>query len=172
MLFPGWDDSAKKPTPTRVRSSSSTKRSGAHASITLPILLSALSPGDEGWKPTDAEVQRAHEMLAGSWQFLSINDKGEILGPRLVESRFARDGILTIADRLMTIVNPVTGENRTATYRIDPSKSPRRIDLIMRDDRLLRGIYKFEGDNLTLCLQPDEARQRTGGFFVDRKART
>ena len=126
--------------------------------LLLPILLSALSPGDDGWKPTDAEIQRAHEMLAGSWQFLSINDKGENLGPRLVESRFARDGILTIADRRMTIANPVTGEKRVATYRIDPSKSPRRIDLITRDDRLLRGIYKFEGDNLTLCLQPDEAR--------------
>ncbi len=125
--------------------------------LLLPILLSALSPGDDGGKPTDAEIQRAHEMLAGSWQFLSINDKGEILGPRLVESRFARDGILTIADRRMTIANPVTGEKRTATYRIDPSKSPRRIDLFTRDDRLLRGIYKFENDNLTLCLQPDEA---------------
>jgi uncharacterized protein (TIGR03067 family) len=132
--------------------------------VLLPILLSALSPGDDGGKPTDAEIRRAHELLAGSWQFLSINDKGEILGPRLVESRFARDGILTIADRLMTIANPVTGENRTATYRIDPSKSPRRIDLITRDDRLLRGIYKVEGDNLTLCFQPDESRNIPADF--------
>jgi uncharacterized protein (TIGR03067 family) len=132
--------------------------------LLLPILLTALSPGDDGWKPTDVEIQRAHEMLAGSWQFLSINDKGEILGPRLVESRFARDGILTIADRRMTIDNPVTGEKRMATYRIDPSKSPRRIDLITRDDRLLRGIYKFEGDNLTLCLQPDEERSIPADF--------
>ena len=124
--------------------------------LLLPILLSALSAVDDGWKPTDIELQRAHEMLAGSWQFLSINDKGEVLGPRLVETRFARDGILTIADRQINIVNPVTGDKRTATYRIDPSKSPRRIDLITRDDRMLRGIYKFDGDNLTLCLQPEE----------------
>jgi uncharacterized protein (TIGR03067 family) len=127
--------------------------------LLLPILLSALSAGDDGWKPTDAQLQRAHDMLAGSWQFLSISDKGENLGPRLVETRFARDGILTVADRRMTIVNPVTGEQRIATYRLDPSKSPRRIDLFTRDDRILRGIYKFENDNLVLCLQPDEGKE-------------
>jgi uncharacterized protein (TIGR03067 family) len=126
--------------------------------LLLPILLSALSAGDDGWKPTDAQLQAAHEMFAGSWQFLSINDKGENLGPRLVETRFARDGILNVADRRMTIVNPVTGEQRIATYRLDPSKSPRRIDLFTRDDRILRGIYKFENDNLILCLQPDEEK--------------
>ena len=127
--------------------------------LLLPILLSTLATGDDGWKPTDLELKRAHEMLAGSWQFLSINDKGEKLGPRLVETRFARDGILIIADRRMTIVNPVTGEERTATYRIDPSRSPRRIDLFTRDDRILAGIYKFENDNLVLCLQPAEGKE-------------
>ena len=132
--------------------------------LLLPILLSALSPGDDGWKPTAAELARAHEMLAGSWQFLSISDKGEILGPRLVETRFARDGMLTIADRQINIVNPVTGEKRTATFRIDPSKSLRRIDLFTRDDRILRGIYKFEDDSLTLCLQPDETRKVPADF--------
>jgi uncharacterized protein (TIGR03067 family) len=132
--------------------------------LLLPILLSALSPGDDGWKPTDADLQRAHEMLAGSWKFLSINDKGEKLGPKLVEARFARDGILTIADRRLTIANPMTGEERSAIYRIDPSKSPRRIDLFTRDDRILRGIYQFEGDNLVICLQHDESKSLPQGF--------
>ena len=132
--------------------------------LLLPILLSTLAAGDDGWKPTNAELQRAHEMLAGSWQFVSIDDKGEKLGPKLVETRFARDGILKIADRRMTIVNPVTGEQRTATYRIDPSKTPRRIDLFTRDDRILRGIYKFENDNLIICLQPGEGKDMPQGF--------
>ena len=59
-----------------------------------------------------------HEMLAGSWQILSINDKGENLGPRLVETRVARDGILVVANRQMTVVNPMTGQPRSATFRI------------------------------------------------------
>jgi hypothetical protein len=54
-------------------------------------------------------------MLTGSWQFLSINDKGEKLGPKLVEARFPRDGILTVADRRLTIANPLTGAERSAT---------------------------------------------------------
>ena len=134
--------------------------------LLLPILLSAVSSGDGESKPTNAELQRAHEMLMGSWQILSINDKGENLGPRLVETRFARDGILTVAGRQMTIVNPVTGEERAATYRIDPTKTPRRIDLITRDDRMLRGVYKFEDDNLVLCLQPAETKSIPTEFSV------
>ena len=130
----------------------------AHASITSADIAQHPGHRRRRLEADGLELQRAHEMLAGSWQFLSINDKGEKLGPRLVETRFARDGILTIADRRMTVVNPVTGEQRTATYRIDPSRSPRRIDLITRDDRILRGIYKFDDDNLVLCLQPDESR--------------
>ena len=33
-------------------------------------------------------------------------------------------------------------------FRIDPSQNPSRINVISRDDRILRGIYRFEGDQL------------------------
>jgi uncharacterized protein (TIGR03067 family) len=125
--------------------------------LLLPILLSAISMADEGSKATDAELRRAHELLSGSWEFISLTDKGETLGRKLVETRFAQDGILDIADRRMTIVNPQSGEKRTATYRIDPSTNPRRIDLITGNDRIFHGIYKFDDDALILCLQPGES---------------
>jgi uncharacterized protein (TIGR03067 family) len=134
--------------------------------LLLPIVLGAFTFADDDWKPTDAELQCAHEMLAGSWQFVSISDRGENLGPKLVESRFARDGVVVFANRKLTIVNPVTGETRAATYRIDPAKTPRRIDMITRDDRILRGIYKFEGDGLVLCLQPDDSKSLPEDFSV------
>jgi uncharacterized protein (TIGR03067 family) len=132
--------------------------------LLLPIMLSAISASDDGWKPTEAELIRAHELLAGSWQFISITDRGEKLGPGLVGTRFAQDGILNITDRQMTIVNPETGEKRTATYRIDPSKNPRRIDVITRNDRIFHGIYKFDDDNLIMCLQPGESGTVPEGF--------
>ena len=78
--------------------------------------------------------------------------------------RFAQDGRLTVADHQMVIVSPETGEKRTATFRIDPTKSPRQIDLFTRDDRIFRGIFKFEEEDLVVCLQPGDSTERPRDF--------
>jgi uncharacterized protein (TIGR03067 family) len=132
----------------------------------LSISLSAMSASDDGGRPADGDLARAHELLAGSWEFISLTEKGETLGPALIRNRFARDGVLAVADRKMTIVSPDTGEKRSATYRIDPTKSPLQIDLVTRNDRIFRGIYKFEGENLVLCLQPGDSASRPSEFSV------
>src|SRR4029077_3860953 len=95
---------------------------------------------------------------------VSITDKGEKLGSGLLGERFAQDGVLTVAGREMTIVSPETGEKRTATYRIDPTTSPRQIDLVTRNDRIFRGIYKFEDEDLIVCLQPGDRVDRPDDF--------
>ena len=133
-------------------------------STLLTIFLCASTGGDDGGKPGDTDLLRAHELLAGSWQFVSITDKGEKLGSGLLGERFAQDGVLTVAGREMTIVSPETGEKRTATYRIDPSARPRQIDLVTRNDRIFRGIYKFEDEDLIVCLQPGDRVDRPDDF--------
>ena len=132
--------------------------------LLLPILLCAISAQDDGARSPDGDLVRAHEMLAGSWKFVSMTDKGETLGSTLLGDKFARDGVLTVADRRMTIVSPETGEKRTATFRIDPGKTPRQIDLVTRDDRIFRGIYKFEDSDLVVCLQPGDSIARPEDF--------
>ena len=66
----------------------------------------------------------------------------------------------------MTIVSPETGEKRTATFRIDTTKNPRHIDLITKDDRIFRGIYKFDDQDLVVCLQPGDSAARPDDFMV------
>jgi len=132
--------------------------------LLLPILLCAISDGDDGAKLSGNDLLRAHEMLAGSWEFVSITDRGEKLGSGLLGERFAQDGRLTVADHQMVIVSPETGDKRTATFRIDPSKNPRQIDLFTRDDRIFRGIYKFDDEDLVVCLQPGDRIDRPDDF--------
>src|SRR5262249_31372862 len=132
--------------------------------LLLPIFLCAVVAGDDDGKPADRGLLRADELLAGSWQFVSITDKGEKLGSALLGEKFAQDGVLSVADHELTIVSPESGEKRTASYRIDATYSPRHIDLVTRDDRIFRGIYKFENEDLIVCLQPGDRVDRPSDF--------
>ena len=113
--------------------------------------------------PTPAELERAHRLLAGTWDVLEMVDDGETLSRDLIRSKLAAGGRIRVVNRSFEIVNPDTGEARTTAFRIDPSQNPRRIDVISRDDRILRGIYRFEGDELVICQQskPEEPRPDT-----------
>jgi len=113
--------------------------------------------------PTAAELERAHRLLAGTWDVLEMVDDGETLTRDLIRSKLAAGGQIRVVDRSFEIIKPDTGEARTTAFRIDPSQNPRRIDVISRDDRILRGIYRFEGDELVICQQtkPEEPRPDT-----------
>src|SRR4051812_36229809 len=98
----------------------------------LSLLLSGAvagdGPGSQG--PSPAELERAHSLLAGSWEVVSIVDDGETIGGALVRAKLAKDGRIRVANRSFEIVSPETGDGRTSAFRLDPSKLPRQIDII------------------------------------------
>ena len=102
--------------------------------------------------PSAGELRRAHELLAGNWDILSIVDDGEVLGPDLIRAKFAANGRVQIGTRSVAIVSPKSGERRLSAIRIDPSKTPSEVDVTTQFDEVLKGIYQFNGDQLVLCL--------------------
>lgn len=108
--------------------------------------------------PTPAMIQEAtladQQRLQGAWRLIS----GAVGGR---PSDAEENASWTIAGA--TIVMGLE-ERRERTFTLDPSKSPRRIDIVATSSdgtktEEIRGVYELRGDDLNVCLSSgDEPR--------------
>lgn len=132
---------------------------------TEPVASSVGSPRAAGARrATEAELNRDRDLLGGRWRILSIQDDGESLGPELIRTKIADDGVVRIGSRGISVVSPGDEQKRLWAYRIDPAASPREIDLTTQFDTVLKGVYTFEGDRLMVCVAKSEDDPRPSDF--------
>jgi uncharacterized protein (TIGR03067 family) len=87
--------------------------------------------------------------IVGEWvgEKAVAGGKEQPVPPGGITFTFAADGKLTVAEGKKE--RPDTG-----TYKTDPKKDPAEIDIIPPEDKkepTVQGIYKVDGDTLTLC---------------------
>lgn len=119
-----------------------------HAGPRLVAVLVAISLAGCGRHDAREEVTR----FTGNWAVVHL-ESGGIIIPK--EQRRGFDVTITDAHVQMN----VGVRQLRAVYVLRPAKSPREIDLEAIDDsgkdqpkRMTRGIYRWEGERLTLCL--------------------
>src|SRR5580765_896517 len=120
------------------------------------LLFAALMPAQERSKDLEA--------LQGEWKLVSVEP---MLEP-------GASYTVTIKGELWTIKAPgILGNGAaTTTIKIDPSKNPKTFDLMTKiGDKELRsqlGIYKLDGNTLTVCQTIGKADRPTEFTSSDR----
>lgn len=116
---------------------------------------------------TFAAAQTAESVAAETKRFQGVWSmiENEVNGVKAVDSQ-ARTWLLVVEDNQY---NPGSGETSVEyTFRIDPTMTPKSIDLIPHDGphrgKVLRGVYAFEGDTLIVCRGLDADDDRPAGL--------
>jgi uncharacterized protein (TIGR03067 family) len=124
--------------------------------VVLPFAVVLLMAADDPAKDAKKEKDR----LQGEWTMVSMETRG---------AKHSKDDVkkykLTIKGDKWTVMNGLsTGPGRT--FKIDPSKDPKTLDLTIKvgdKEKVSQGIYKLEGDTLTVC-RPEDNGERPKEF--------
>ncbi len=121
----------------------------------------AQSPAES--KPPTKETAKAdpatkdQELIQGKWQAVSGETANEKLTGALLQ------GIkLTFVGTKVSMTRG--GESGDASFTLDPTKTPKQIDLVVSDGSNSIGIYELDKDRLKLCLTDAKAEPRPTEF--------
>jgi uncharacterized protein (TIGR03067 family) len=130
------------------------------APVTVVATVVLAASGGIGARADDkADVEKERQKFQGTWTFESVEAGGKGLS----------------ADELKGLVLTFEGDKHTVkkgdeviqvgTQKIDPSKSPKAIDVTMTEGpnkgAVMLGIYEIDGDTLKVCFDSEGKKRPT-----------
>jgi RNA polymerase sigma factor (sigma-70 family) len=104
------------------------------------------------------EAPKDEDKIVGTWAYVSVETGGQKVPEEQVKDAkmiFAADGKFTAIRK---------GKEIAGTYKLDPAKKPKEITTANDDGKTHLGIYKLDGDALTVCLTGEDGAERPTGF--------
>jgi uncharacterized protein (TIGR03067 family) len=130
---------------------------------TALLLLCVIGPiaADDPKKTDDAET------LKGNWKAVSLSQSGQAVPAEIASHlKFTFDG--------KSYVNKMDEMVEEGSYAIDATKTPKTIDFDIKtgDDKGKKqlGIYKIEGDKLTIVVAKPGGNERPASFKAEAGA--
>jgi uncharacterized protein (TIGR03067 family) len=127
--------------------------------VSIPVLLACVMASTAADDAKQKAVAKDVKLLEGAWKVTSIVQGGkeqaeDVLG----ETMTFKDGKLTVRG------NQDGDEPVVELFRLDPTCDPKVIDFddvgrgFKDAESVAEGVYKIDGDTLTLCIHWEEGR--------------
>jgi hypothetical protein len=71
---------------------------------------------------------------------------------------------VVFGNRTISMASPRSGDRNVSTFRLNPNTNPRHIDVTTEFDNIKRGIYKYDADELWICLNESPDSERPTAF--------
>jgi RNA polymerase sigma factor (sigma-70 family) len=94
--------------------------------------------------------------LKGTWEVTEYINNRERVPATVLRGEMFKDGRVELGTWAMSHVNPRSGIHKSQPYRIDGGKDRGRIEFLW-GAQVARGIYRFDGDTLRLCIADPDA---------------
>jgi RNA polymerase sigma factor (sigma-70 family) len=103
------------------------------------------------------EAAKDQDKIVGTWAYVSVETQGEKVREDVKEARmtFAAAGKFTVKTN--------KGE-KEGTFKLGPAKKPKEITTTNDQGKTHNGIYKLDGDRLTICIHQEDGADRPTEF--------
>lgn len=99
----------------------------------------------------DTELER----VRGQWRVIELVENGQEIPDDQMQYWLPGGGQLEIVDYTILFKSPLGGSKTTREFRIDPTSYPKKITIKNKDTETGKGIYKFDGGKLVVCISRD-----------------
>ncbi len=93
------------------------------------------------------EPRTDKDRLRGTWIPVAVTEAGREIPEEEIKAKNFE--MVITADKLNL---PIRDDTKQVAYKLDPSKKPKEIDLLIEEGKTAKGIYSLDGTALKLCV--------------------
>lgn len=106
---------------------------------------------------------QANDSLDGTWDLVSLIEDGKPVSSEIVKQTMIQNSRVVISGQLLAFNKP-DGSTKTLAFVLDPTASPKRVDLAGSINLGNKGIYLRDSDTLLICFPMSESDARPAEF--------